>query len=109
MKQYLINLLMALDQLGNAIAGGDPDVTVSGRIGYNSFKSNHWYWKLMEWIVDFTFAPVDSPKHCYTTYLNDNDIDHSKGSTTSLIMLSLIAVPTCIILFPFVRILALFI
>lgn len=108
MKQYIFNLLMAIDQLGNAIAGGDPDVSVSGRIGYNSFTTKHWYWKLMERIVDNTFEPVDVPKHCYTTYLNDNDIDHSTGSTPALIALTFIAIPTCIVLWLPIRILAIF-
>ena len=108
MKQYIYNLLMAVDQVGNALAGGDPDVTVSGRIGYNSFTTKKRYWKIMEWIVDTTFAPVDSPMHCYTTYLNDNDVDHSKGPLPALITLTLIAIPTCIILFIPLRILGLF-
>lgn len=109
MKQYLFNLLMAVDQLGNAIAGGNPDVSVSGHVGCMSYTTKHWYWRTMECIIDYTFAPVDSPLHCYTTYLNDNDIDYSIESVPRMLALSLIALPTCIILFPFVRILGLFI
>lgn len=29
--QYIFNLLIAIDQLGNAILGGDPDETISSR------------------------------------------------------------------------------
>lgn len=32
-KRYLWNLLIALDQLGNALAGGFPDETISSRAG----------------------------------------------------------------------------
>lgn len=33
MKRYILNLLLALDQGCNAIAGGDPDETISSRAG----------------------------------------------------------------------------
>lgn len=32
-KRYFWNLFIALDQLANAILGGDPDETISSRIG----------------------------------------------------------------------------
>lgn len=32
-KRYLFNLLIAIDQIFNAILGGDPDHTISGRLG----------------------------------------------------------------------------
>lgn len=33
MKKYLWNLVIALDQFGNALAGGYPDETISSRLG----------------------------------------------------------------------------
>ena len=33
MKRYFWNLLVALDQFVNTLAGGDPDMTLSGRMG----------------------------------------------------------------------------
>lgn len=33
MKQYIWNILIALDQLGNALTGGFPDETISSRMG----------------------------------------------------------------------------
>lgn len=33
MKKYLWNFLISIDQLGNTIIGGDPDETISSRIG----------------------------------------------------------------------------
>lgn len=33
MRRYLWNLLIALDQLGNALLAGDPDETISSRCG----------------------------------------------------------------------------
>jgi len=37
-KQYFWNLLISIDQLVNTIFGGDPDETISSRIG----KHVHW-------------------------------------------------------------------
>lgn len=31
--RYLLNLLLALDQFGNVLLGGDPDETISSRLG----------------------------------------------------------------------------
>jgi len=42
MKQYVINILISLDQLGNALIGGDPDETISSRCAKNQHK-RHWY------------------------------------------------------------------
>lgn len=33
MRDYLWNLLIAIDQLLNAVLGGDPDETISSRMG----------------------------------------------------------------------------
>lgn len=32
-KDWLINILLGIDQLGNTIVGGDPDETISSRLG----------------------------------------------------------------------------
>ena len=33
MKRWIWNVLIAVDQLGNAASGGDPDETISSRLG----------------------------------------------------------------------------
>jgi hypothetical protein len=33
MKRYFMNILIAFDQLANVILGGDPDETISSRLG----------------------------------------------------------------------------
>jgi hypothetical protein len=33
MKRYIVNALIGLDQFINALLGGDPDMTLSGRMG----------------------------------------------------------------------------
>jgi hypothetical protein len=34
-KKYLKNILISIDQFFNTLAGGDPDMTISARIGRN--------------------------------------------------------------------------
>lgn len=43
-KAYLWNILIAFDQLGNVILGGDPDETISSRAAKNQHV---WYWRLL--------------------------------------------------------------
>lgn len=33
MKRYFLNILIAIDQFINTIVGGDPDETISSRVG----------------------------------------------------------------------------
>lgn len=40
MKRYIWNLLIAIDQLGNAILAGNPDETISSRMGKRVVKKN---------------------------------------------------------------------
>jgi hypothetical protein len=73
---YFGNLFVSIDQLGNAIAGGNPDNTISSRIGYYNYHIDYlnnvtWYWNLFRSIVDFTFRPVDGDQHCHEAYHND--------------------------------------
>lgn len=42
MKRYLVNLLIALDQFGNALFAGDPDKTISSRAGKAARRGRRW-------------------------------------------------------------------
>lgn len=48
-KQYIWNVLIALDQLGNALTGGDPDETISSRAAK---RRDHWPWKPLGWVLE---------------------------------------------------------
>ena len=50
-KQYIKNILIGLDQLGNTIIGGKPDETMSSRCYRNAQK--YWYAKLGQIISKF--------------------------------------------------------
>lgn len=62
-KRYGWNLLIALDQLGNALLGGDPDETISSRAGKNRHR---WHWNALSVALDW----ID-PGH--TTRAREND------------------------------------
>ncbi len=63
-----------LDQTGNFIANGDPDSTISARIGHHTrpevkYPGRFWLW--MRDIVDWAFYPWDGPGHCGGAYVYD--------------------------------------
>lgn len=57
MKRWFINILVGMDQLANAVAGGDPDETISSRCGKRE-KSN----RLCKWLCKM-LNKLD-PRHC---------------------------------------------
>ncbi|MFV8784357.1 hypothetical protein ACNKU7_18215 [Microbulbifer sp. SA54] len=97
--KWLKGVLVAIDQLGNAIAGGNPDATISARTGYFSrvidtpFKP---YWQMMEKVIDFTFFPIDGPNHCFKAYLADQFEEHQEGSDLMRGLLGVIILACCI-------------
>lgn len=103
---YLKRLLIAVDQLGNAISGGNPDATISGRIGYFASSANtavRWYWLIMQFIVDATFYPLDGVNHCFDSYLKDRDEEYRPTKLViAFFALSLITTIVCsILIIPF--------
>jgi len=62
--KYIVNCLIGVDQLGNALLGGDPDETISSRLG--KIKRHHngvipWYRPLSK-IIDLGLDKID-PNH----------------------------------------------
>ncbi len=59
--KYLLNVAIGLDQLLNTLGGGDPDETVSSRIG----KMKIGYGGVVPWrrpllkIIDFSLETID--------------------------------------------------
>ncbi len=56
--KYILNFLISIDQLGNTIAGGDPDETISSRLGKLKVKHGgkiRWtrpFAKFIDWGLD---------------------------------------------------------
>lgn len=60
-KKWLINILISIDQLGNTIVGGDPDETISSRLG--KLKQRHngriSMTRPLAWIIDAGLDRID--------------------------------------------------
>ena len=56
--KWILNILISIDQLGNTILGGDPDETISSRLGKMKVKHGGripWYRpfsKVIDWGLD---------------------------------------------------------
>jgi hypothetical protein len=71
-KKWFWNILIGVDQLANAILGGDPDETLSSRMGKKIAKgaeTNNVYW-LICWLLD----KID-PDHCQKSIEKDEGKD----------------------------------
>ena len=110
-RSWPVAVLVAIDQLGNAIAGGNPDATISARVGYFSEMANRAksYWKSLESIIDFAFFPIDGPKHCYQAWQADKDEQFKLGSDFMRVILSVIIVVVCPVIAIVLHVLVLFI
>lgn len=100
---YLINFFISIDQLGNVIAGGNPDNTISSRVGYytryHESDKNPWHWKIFEAIIDFTFYPIDGPEHCHQAYHSDaGEVFDENTSDILIAVLALLIIPSCLLI-----------
>ncbi|MEP0133109.1 MAG: hypothetical protein ABJJ25_14005 [Eudoraea sp.] len=97
---YFHNVLVSVDQLGNAICGGNPDNTISARVGYFSQVNRSftkWFWKTLEQVINFTFWPIDGPNHCQLAFEADpEEIFFDKHGDLFRALLSIIIVISCI-------------
>lgn len=75
MKAYIKNVLVGIDQLGNALIGGDPDETISSRVGKGQrgdYGRAIWYYTyLPRVLIDIIFYPFDGPNHCQQSIEDD--------------------------------------
>ena len=110
-KNYPVAVLIGIDQLGNALTGGNPDSTVSARVGYfseNSLKRKP-FWKTLQAIIDSAFYPVDGPRHCYYAWQSDIDGQFRRGSKILRALLIIIVLIACVLIAVILRILVFFI
>ena len=66
MKNYSLQLLIAIDQLLNAVIGGSADETISARAWRENPES--FSTKAIDWL--FRFSGED---HCYQAYLEEKN------------------------------------
>lgn len=86
MLDYIFSILVALDQLANAICGGNPDMTISARIG--QFAPGSRYWHTLERLVDWGFEPWQGPSHCRFAYMEEKGRSDRQGSAVAQAVLS---------------------
>jgi len=53
--KYLKNILISIDQIINTILGGDPDMTLSARLGRN--YRNSWMERFVDWLFKWQKRP----------------------------------------------------
>jgi hypothetical protein len=75
---YLKAVFIGFDQAFGAIAGFGPHWTISAVTGKNANRS--WYWKLTEFIINFTFYPVDGVDHCNNAWQTEYEEDYKHGA-----------------------------
>lgn len=75
MKTYLLNVLIALDQLVNALFGGHSDETLSAR-AYRNSQKGYWYARVFRKLIDCVFGWLGDEDHCYQSYLNELNRAH---------------------------------
>ena len=74
--KWLLNILISIDQLGNTITGGDPDETISSRLGKMKVKHGGripWYRPLSK-VVDWGLDKID-PNHSIDAIEQDEGKD----------------------------------
>ena len=97
--KYWVNLLKSIDQFFNTLAGGNPDVTLSGHIGI--MADVHKNWNNLKKMVDFTFLPIEAD-HCTESFLSDDDLD----DTNNFYRTALFSLVGCALLFFPIRLIA---
>jgi hypothetical protein len=65
MLKYLFNILLSLDQFANALLCGDPDETISSRVG----KRHRFFEKIIDTIFFF------DKRHCEKSFEGDEGLN----------------------------------
>jgi len=76
MGKWLLNILISIDQLGNTICGGDPDETISSRLGKLKVKHGGKIpWRRpVSRIIDWGLDKID-PNHSIDAIEEDEGKD----------------------------------
>ena len=69
-KSWIKQVLIALDQLVNAIFGGWADETLSSRTWRHKDQPG---WRLLRWILDTVAALFGDKNHCRASYVSEKN------------------------------------
>jgi len=70
MKQYILNIIVALSQLTNALLAGNENEMLSARCYRESLKGQV-QWVVLRIVLDTVFF-LD-PNHCYNAYMYEQN------------------------------------
>lgn len=98
---YPRRVLIAIDQLFNALADGNVDETISARLGYIRSNRPAYLTNILMRIVDITFWPIDGKNHCTQAYVKHQESRFIYGNDAALAALSIFVVAGCILIMPF--------
>lgn len=107
LSSRLYNIVVALDQTGNACGGGNADTTISGRCYYNAWAHGGLFWKGFQAFVNFCFWGLDGPHHCEQAYFNDSGEEYHDANYFDRVILLILSIPVCVVVAPFGYLIAL--
>lgn len=109
-SNYFTRILQGFSQFGHALSGGSPDISISGRTGYEFMNHWNWFWSLMKSYIDFTFKPIDGENHCIKAYKLDKNENYKTGRKTVMmpIVCFVFAFTVCSLIWCPIRVIALF-
>ena len=70
MRIWALNVLIAADQMLNALLRGDPDETLSAR-AHRMREKKQRYWGWLANAIDALFFWQRAPRHCERAYLSE--------------------------------------
>ena len=81
MRRYGINILISLDQLGNTAWGGDPDETISSRLGRMSLRHHGVipWWRPVPKFIDWGLDKIDK-NHSVDAIEHEEDLKRRWGA-----------------------------
>lgn len=74
MKQYLLNVAIAVDQTLNALRGGSPDETLSAA-AWRTEQKGRWLGRVFRPLIDLLFALFEKD-HCRKSFESERDGRH---------------------------------
>lgn len=74
MKQYLLNIAIALDQVLNALRGGSPDETLSAA-AWRTEQKGRLLGRVFRPLIDLTFTLLEK-EHCRKSFESERDGRH---------------------------------
>ena len=103
-KTYIRRVLVAIDQLANAVFAGNPDSTISARTGRMSALTGKRYWVLQERLINYAFKPMDGERHCIKAWRTDRAENYYDAGVIAKVAMALTVVPSCLIIGTVLRI-----